>query len=163
MTRRPLRNVAASVRTKLLNRARAKGEDFQFLLQRYAAERFLHRLGGSDYRSRLYGNNTKRRWLLWTLLARRKVSIWVCWRRIGRPRGRHGTWAAGSVTRGCMRTVVPSYATFHGRIPATIVRFSWCHYSWNQHTRFETSFAPRSTDCRTACYRIVRRERDRPH
>ena len=53
MTRRPLRNVAASVRTRLLNRARAKGEDFQFLLQRYAAERFLHRLGESDYRSRL--------------------------------------------------------------------------------------------------------------
>lgn len=53
MTRRPLRNVAASVRTRLLNRARTKGEDFQFLLQRYAAERFLHRLGESAYRSRL--------------------------------------------------------------------------------------------------------------
>ena len=53
MTRRPLRNVAASVRTKLLNRARANDEDFQFLLQRYAAERFLHRLGVSEYRSHL--------------------------------------------------------------------------------------------------------------
>ena len=53
MTRRPLSNVAASVRTRLLNRSRARDEDFQFLLQRYAAERFLHRLGESEYRSHL--------------------------------------------------------------------------------------------------------------
>ena len=53
MTRKPLRNVAASVRTRLLNRSREKDEDFQFLLQRYAAERFLHRLGESEHRSRL--------------------------------------------------------------------------------------------------------------
>ena len=53
MTRRPLRNVSASVRTRLLNRSREKDEDFQFLLQRYAAERFLHRLGESKHRSRL--------------------------------------------------------------------------------------------------------------
>ena len=53
MTRRPLRNVSASVRTRLLNRSRKKDEDFQFLLQRYAAERFLHRLGESEHRSRL--------------------------------------------------------------------------------------------------------------
>ena len=52
MTRRSLRNVAASVRTKLLNRSRATDEDYQFLLQRYAAERFLHRLGESEHRSR---------------------------------------------------------------------------------------------------------------
>ena len=53
MTRRPLRNVSASVRTRLLNRSREKDEDFQFLLQRYAAERFLHRLGESEHRSSL--------------------------------------------------------------------------------------------------------------
>ena len=53
MTRRPLRNVSASVRTRLLNRSREKDEDFQFLLQRYAAERFLHRLGESEHRSGL--------------------------------------------------------------------------------------------------------------
>ena len=53
MRRRPLRDVSASVRTRLLNRSREKGEDFQFLLQRYAAERFLHRLGESDHRRRL--------------------------------------------------------------------------------------------------------------
>ena len=50
MTRRPLQNVGASVRARLLNRSRESGEDFQFLLQRYAAERFLYRLGASPHR-----------------------------------------------------------------------------------------------------------------
>jgi hypothetical protein len=49
MTRRPT-NVAASVHARLLNRSRESGEDFQFLLQRYAAERFLYRLGESPHR-----------------------------------------------------------------------------------------------------------------
>jgi hypothetical protein len=52
MTRRPPRNVAASVRARLLNRSRATGEDFQFLFHRYAAERFLYRLGRSAHRDR---------------------------------------------------------------------------------------------------------------
>ncbi len=52
MTIRPLRNVAASVHARLLNRSRQTGEDFQFLLQRYAAERFLYRLGESIHRDR---------------------------------------------------------------------------------------------------------------
>lgn len=52
MTRGPLRNVGASVRARLLKRSRGTGEGFQFLLQRYAAERFLHRLGESPYRER---------------------------------------------------------------------------------------------------------------
>jgi hypothetical protein len=46
-------NFAASVRDRLLNRARETGEDFQFLLQRYAAERFLFRLGESAFRDHL--------------------------------------------------------------------------------------------------------------
>ena len=41
------RNVPASVRARLLNRAMANGEDFQFVLVRYACERFLYRLGES--------------------------------------------------------------------------------------------------------------------
>ncbi len=45
MAKRPLTNVAASVRGRLLNRGRQTGEDFQFLLQRYTAERLLYRLG----------------------------------------------------------------------------------------------------------------------
>src|SRR5438128_1613987 len=51
MKRRQPANVAASVRARLLNRSRESGEDFQFLLQRYAAERFLYRLGESRHRS----------------------------------------------------------------------------------------------------------------
>ena len=43
-------NMAASVHDRLLNGSRARGEDFQFILQRYAAERFLFRLGESKYR-----------------------------------------------------------------------------------------------------------------
>lgn len=45
-----LRNVAASVHARLLIRARERGEDFQFVLHRYAAERFLYRLGKSGQR-----------------------------------------------------------------------------------------------------------------
>jgi hypothetical protein len=52
MTSRPPRNVTASVRGRLLDRSRQTGEDFQFLLQRYAAERFLYRLGESVHRDR---------------------------------------------------------------------------------------------------------------
>src|SRR5262249_35860751 len=52
MTRRPITNVAASVRDRLLNRSRQTGEDFQFLLQRYAAERLLYRLGQAAHRDR---------------------------------------------------------------------------------------------------------------
>jgi hypothetical protein len=39
------------VRDRLLRRSRDTGEDFQFLLHRYAAERFLHRLGESAHRN----------------------------------------------------------------------------------------------------------------
>jgi predicted nucleotidyltransferase component of viral defense system len=52
MTDRPLKNVAASARARLRNRSRETGEDSQFLLQRYASERFLYRLGQSTHRDR---------------------------------------------------------------------------------------------------------------
>ena len=52
MTRGRLRNVGASVRARLLARSRETGDDFQLLLQRFGAERFLHRLGESPYRER---------------------------------------------------------------------------------------------------------------
>jgi predicted nucleotidyltransferase component of viral defense system len=45
-------NKAASVHQKLLNRARAEGEDFQALLLRYVLERFLYRLSRSPHRDR---------------------------------------------------------------------------------------------------------------
>lgn len=44
------RNLAASIRQRLLDRARACGEDFQLLLDRYAVERLLYRLSISDVR-----------------------------------------------------------------------------------------------------------------
>ncbi len=46
------RNVGASVRARLLNRSRETGDEFQSLLRRYAAERFLYRLGQSRHRGR---------------------------------------------------------------------------------------------------------------
>ena len=52
MTPSSRRNVGASVRARLLNRSRETGEDFQPLLRRYAAERFLYRLGESRHRDR---------------------------------------------------------------------------------------------------------------
>jgi len=48
MKAKPLRNIAASVKTRLARIAKEKGEDFQRILVRYAIERFLYRL----YRSR---------------------------------------------------------------------------------------------------------------
>ena len=44
------KNVAASMRAKLLDRARERKEGFQFMLGRWVAERFLYRLGKSDQR-----------------------------------------------------------------------------------------------------------------
>jgi hypothetical protein len=44
------KNIAASMRAKLLDRARERKEDFQFMLGRWMAERFLYRLGKSDQR-----------------------------------------------------------------------------------------------------------------
>src|SRR5690606_20756858 len=43
--------VGASVRARLLARARERKEDFQLVLTRYANERLLHRLSGSAHAS----------------------------------------------------------------------------------------------------------------
>ena len=45
MTKEKPRNLAASVRQRLMNLARARNEDFQFVLTRYALERLLYRWG----------------------------------------------------------------------------------------------------------------------
>ena len=47
---RELRNVGASVRARLLSRARAEKTDYQILLTRYALERLLYRLSVSAHR-----------------------------------------------------------------------------------------------------------------
>lgn len=49
MSRDHLENVAASVRQRLLNRAREQGEEYQLLLERYVQERFLYRLQHSRH------------------------------------------------------------------------------------------------------------------
>lgn len=46
------RNIGASVRARLLDRARKEKTDFQILLTRYALERLLYRLSVSDQRER---------------------------------------------------------------------------------------------------------------
>lgn len=50
MARRPPTNLAASIHRRLLNGARERQEDVQFVLQRYCAERFLYRVGESQHR-----------------------------------------------------------------------------------------------------------------
>ena len=52
MTRRKLTNVSASVRQRLLDRARAEGRVYQELATLYAMERFLFRLGRSEIADR---------------------------------------------------------------------------------------------------------------
>ncbi len=52
MSKRAIRDVAASNRARLLNLARRQDEEFQFLLERWGVERFLHRLSVSEYRER---------------------------------------------------------------------------------------------------------------
>ena len=51
MAREP-RNIGASVRARLLDRARTAKTDLQILLMRYALERLLYRLSASDLRER---------------------------------------------------------------------------------------------------------------
>ena len=43
------RNIAASVRARLLNLSRERGEDFNYVLIRYVQERLLYRLSRSVY------------------------------------------------------------------------------------------------------------------
>lgn len=50
MSQEKPRNLAASVRQRLANLARAQNEDFQLVLTRYALERLLYRLSESEHR-----------------------------------------------------------------------------------------------------------------
>lgn len=49
---KPLKKVGTSVRTKLLQLAKERGDDFQLVLLRYANERLLYRLATSTHASR---------------------------------------------------------------------------------------------------------------
>jgi hypothetical protein len=45
-----VQNIGASIRTRLLNKARTENVDFNLLLTRYALERMLYRLSISERR-----------------------------------------------------------------------------------------------------------------
>lgn len=49
MTERPRTDLAASIRQRLFNLSKARGEDLDLLLKRYAIERLLYRLGRSRH------------------------------------------------------------------------------------------------------------------
>ncbi len=49
---RPLKDVVSSVRTKLLQLAKQRGDDFQLVLLRYVNERLLYRLSTSTHANR---------------------------------------------------------------------------------------------------------------
>jgi len=51
MSPRDIRNLAASVRQRLFNVAKQRGDDFEILLTRYAIERLLYRLSQSPHSS----------------------------------------------------------------------------------------------------------------
>ncbi len=52
MRKEPVRNLAASVRERLRQLARARNEPFDLVLTKYALERLLYRLAQSDFRDR---------------------------------------------------------------------------------------------------------------
>ena len=52
MTKTPLKNIAASVRQRLLNKSRSDVRPFQEIAQYYAMERFLYRLSLSRHSHR---------------------------------------------------------------------------------------------------------------
>lgn len=52
MTERPLKNIAASVRQRLMNSAKTSGRPFQEVFQYFAMERFLYRLSQSPHAER---------------------------------------------------------------------------------------------------------------
>lgn len=52
MSKKKIRNVAASIRQRLLNKAKEDNRPFNEVLQYYVMERFLYRLSISDYRDK---------------------------------------------------------------------------------------------------------------
>jgi len=63
--RKPLQNVGASVRARLLNLSKQRNEPFELLLTQYALERLLYRLSISKYKEKfvLKGAMLLRHWL----------------------------------------------------------------------------------------------------
>lgn len=78
MTDRQPRNVVASIRQRLMNLARERSEDFQFVLTRYGIERFLYRLTQTVYGSQLVLKGAAL-FQLWTGESHRATRISICW------------------------------------------------------------------------------------
>ena len=70
-------NVTASIRSRLLSRAKAESTDFQLFLNRYACERFLYRLGASEARDQciLKGASLLALWMEEPYRATRDVDL----------------------------------------------------------------------------------------
>jgi predicted nucleotidyltransferase component of viral defense system len=52
MSKKPLQNIPASIKARLLQLSKQRREDFNYLLTRYAVDRFLYRLSQSSYKHR---------------------------------------------------------------------------------------------------------------
>lgn len=100
MTRRPISTVAQSVHQRLLREAQRMNRTFNELLQHYAIERFLYRLGRSPYADKLLlkGALLLRVWQI--PLARPTMDIDV----LGRTAGTRQ--AISSILRKCMEIPV---------------------------------------------------------
>ena len=61
MTKDRPTNMAASVRQRLMNKAREQKEDFNIILTRYGLERLLYRLSQSRHRDRSSETSADRR------------------------------------------------------------------------------------------------------
>ena len=63
--RKPIQNIGASVRARLLNLAKERNQPFELLLVRYTLERLLYRLSKSKHREKfvLKGAMLMRHWL----------------------------------------------------------------------------------------------------
>lgn len=70
-------NAAASIKARLLNRAKESGEEFELTLTRFAAERLLYRLGASNARERciLKGASLLAVWLPDPYRATRDIDV----------------------------------------------------------------------------------------
>ncbi len=73
MTTKPVKNVSASVRARLLELSRNNGEQFNFILTRYALERLLYRLGETN-RDKFVLKGAML-FALWTARARHRPTV----------------------------------------------------------------------------------------
>jgi hypothetical protein len=73
MTTTPVKNVSASVRAKLLELSRSNGEQFNFILTRYALERLLYRLGKTNQDKFVLKGAML--FALWTARARHRPTV----------------------------------------------------------------------------------------